>query len=172
MLYSHLDEYYSAGWLAWQVAGLLGQQFPTAEIFAWSTTRGGDSRGEKPFAAPVPVGKRPLCRTHEGSFSSNPKVKLMGNTPEAEAMLHAQTLLDSNENSVLVLVTDGDPQNKARAHGVSHAMYQAGTRFSVVTVGSYQISLEEMHYPPATVVSIKNTKDLSKVSKTFAMMQE
>lgn len=174
VLHSHLDEYCSAGWLAWQVAGLLGQQFPTAEIFAWSTTRSRDNRslGEQPFAAPVPVGKRPLCRTHEGSFSSNPKVKLMGNTPEAEAMLHAQALLDSNENSVLVLVTDGDPQNKARAHGVSHAMYQAGTRFSVVTVGSYQISLEEMHYPPATVVSIKNAKDLSKVSKTFAMMQE
>ena len=172
LLYRHNDEYYSAGWLAWQVAGLLGQQFPTAEIFAWSTTTSRDSRYPKPYAAPVPVGKRPLCRKHEGSFSRKLGTNLMGNTPESEAMLHAQTLLASNENSVLVLVTDGEPQNKARAHGVSHAMYQAGTRFSVVTVGSYQTSLEEMHYPPATVVSIKNAKDLSKVSKTFAMMQE
>jgi hypothetical protein len=172
LLYRHDDDkYYSAGWLAWQVAGLLGQQFPTAEIFAWSTTSSSDTYN-KPYAAPVAVGKRPLCRKHEGPFSRKSGTKLMGNTPEAEAMLHAQTLLDSNENSVLVLVTDGDPQNKARAHGVSHAMYQAGTRFSVVTVGSYQISLEEMHYPPATVVSIKTAKDLSKVSKTFAMMQE
>jgi hypothetical protein len=172
LLYRHNDNYYSAGWLAWQVAGLLGQQFPTAEIFAWSTTTSRDSGYPKPFAAPVPVGKRPLCNKHEGSFSRKTGTKLLGNTPESEAMLHAQTLLASNENSVLVLVTDGEPQNKARAHGVSHAMYQAGTRFSVVTVGSYQTSLEEMHYPPATVVSIKTAKDLSKVSKTFAMMQE
>jgi len=96
----------------------------------------------------------------------------MGGTPESEAMLHAQTLLDSNENSVLVLITDGEPQNKARAHGVSHAMYQAGTKFSVITVGSYQPRLEDMHYPPATVVSIKQPKDLAKVSKTFAMLTE
>jgi hypothetical protein len=170
-LYSNYDSY-SAGWLAWQVAGLLGQQFPTAEIFAWSTTSSRDDRHQKPYAAPIPVGKRPLCRKHEGSFARKLGTHLMGGTPEAEAMLHAQTLLDSNENSVLVLVTDGEPQDKSRAHGVSHAMYQAGTKFSVVTVGSYQTRLEDMHYPPATVVSIKTAQDLSKVSKTFAMMQE
>jgi hypothetical protein len=173
-LYDNYDVY-SAGWLAWQVAGLLGQQFPTAEIFAWSTTSSrGDyaSRGQKPYAAPIPVGKRPLCRRHEGSFAKEPGTHLMGGTPEAEAMLHAQTLLDSNENSVLVLITDGEPQNKSRAHGVSHAMYQAGTKFSVVTVGRYQPRLEDMHYPPATVVSIKTPKDLAKVSKTFAMLTE
>lgn len=167
--------YSNAGWIAWQAAGLLGHQFPTAEIFAWSTKSEGrrsSNSGLMPYAAPVPVGKRPLCRRHEGSFAKPLGWQLMGGTPEAEAMLHAQTLLDSNENSVLVLITDGEPQNKARAHGVSHAMYQAGTKFSVITVGAYQPRLEDMHYPPATVVSIKTPKDLAKVSKTFAMLTE
>ena len=167
--------YCNAGWLAWQAAGLLGHQFPTAEIFAWSTKSEGrrsSSSGITPYAAPIPVGKRPLCQKHEGSFAKPLGWHLMGGTPESEAMLHAQTLLDSNENSVLVLITDGEPQNKARAHGVSHAMYQAGTKFSVITVGSYQPRLEDMHYPPATVVSIKQPKDLAKVSKTFAMLTE
>lgn len=152
------------GYLAWQVAGILGKQYPESSIFAWTSRR----RNPAAIVYDMPIGQRPLCRVHE----STTVVEYMGNTPESDALLYAQSQLESNENSVLVIVTDGEPQNKSRSYGLTHAMYKAGTKFAVVCVGSYQPRQEEMHYPPATIMSIKSPSELSKVSQIFDLIRK
>jgi hypothetical protein len=138
-----------AGYLAWQVAGILGKQFPDSKIFGWTTNRRGRFSAES-IVFDMPEGYRPACTVHEKHHDYS------GNTPEAEALLYAQSQLESNENSVIVVITDGEPNDKPRSYGVTHAMYRAGTKFAVVTVGDYQPPLADLHYPPATVLSIKN----------------
>jgi hypothetical protein len=154
-----------AGYLAWQVAGILGKQFPDSKIFGWTTSRRGRfSRDSIVFD--MPEGYRPACTVHEKIHDYS------GNTPEAEALLYAQSQLESNENSVIVVITDGEPNDKSRSYGITHAMYKAGTKFAVVTVGNYQPALADLHYPPATVLSIKSPVELSKVSRIFDLIRK
>ena len=154
-----------SGYLAWQVAGILGKQFPDSKIFGWTTTRR-DRFGRESIVFDMPEGYRPACTVHEKHHDYS------GNTPEAEALLYAQSQLESNENSVIVVITDGEPNNKPRSYGITHAMYKAGTKFAVVTVGEYQPALADLHYPPATVLSIKSPVELSKVSKIFDLIRK
>ena len=140
-------------YLSWQVAALLGQLHPTAEIFTYC----GTDRGLGCKVIPLPAGQRPSGCARKDSLS--------GGTPTCSAMMYfREHLLSRPSSTTAVIITDGQPDYcvEAGVHHVDHIgkdIISKGIKFGTVFIGSGQY----LDLPTEVSVNIASLNDIANI---------
>jgi len=148
-----------AAYLAWQVAGLLGQLHPTAEVFAYS---GGRSTTAK--IIPLDAGEQPAgCAVRDS---------LSGGTPTCTAMLYFKDHLKSRPSgTTAIIITDGGP-DPCTGHGMNHVDYignemlSEGIKFGTVFIGQGRY----LNLPAEVSVNIQTLADIANIQPLLAIL--
>lgn len=142
-------------YLSWQVAGLLGQLHPTAEIFTYCGTDRGRGMGCK--VIPLPAGQRPSGCARIDNLS--------GGTPTCSAMMYfREHLLSRPSSTTAIIITDGEPDYcvETGVHHVDHIgkdIMSKGIKFGTVFIGSGQY----LDLPSEVSVNIASITDIAKI---------
>jgi len=147
-----------ASYLAWQVAGLLGQLHPTAEVFAYSGGRNASAK-----IIPLDAGDQPAgCAIRDN---------LSGGTPTCTAMLYFKDHLKSRPSgTTAIIITDGGP-DPCSGYGMDHVDYignemlAEGIKFGTVFIGQgrYLNLPAEVSVNVATLADITNIQPLLEI---------
>ena len=172
------EDWRSAGWLAWQLAGAIHSQFTDAHVVGYSDGWYARNDHERSIETslpdpqygtagavivPVPTGHRPACKCESGSLMG-------GGTPEAGALLYlAQKIKNNFEDSVGIIICDGQPNDARRSFELTHAMKAGGMRFGVISIGGADYS---NIYPADLTHSIEKEADLFKLGEIFQFIAQ
>ena len=148
-----------AAYLAWQVAGLLGQLHPTAEVFAYS---GGRNAHVK--IIPLDAGEQPAgCAVRDS---------LSGGTPTCTAMLYFKDHLKSRPSgTTAIIITDGGP-DPCTGYGMNHVDYignemlSEGIKFGTVFIGQGRY----LNLPAEVSVNIQTLADIANIQPLLAIL--
>ena len=142
-------------YLSWQVAALLGQLHPTAEIFTYCGTNAGRSMGCK--VIPLPAGQRPSGCAQIDNLS--------GGTPTCSALMYfREHLLARPSSTTAIIITDGAPDYcvEAGVHHVDHIgrdIMSKGIKFGTVFIGNGQY----LDLPAEVSVNISSLEDIANI---------